>query len=329
MVRFWRYFLGMLFLMGVCLALLEKSPANPVMPPDFSDLLQPGTHREHFVYGDYRRKFICVTPEGIQPGQQVPLVFFLHGAGGTTEQALQTYGWAEKARAEGFIAVFPEGLGAHPASPGSFLFNPNIWRDGRRGQPSATVDDVGFFGTLLDQLEAVLPVDRRRIYVTGFSNGAAMTFTLGGKFADRIAAIAPVATQSFSKAESLPRRLPVYYLANMADPLVPFNGGRVKLPWGTVADHKPVLHSLEQWLHLDGCHQAPLSTSDHDGVHVETFGVHAGHSVIVFTTIDGNGHHWPGTVEPLPRMISGPCRDPINATDEIWKFFQEHPLGSS
>ena len=49
---------------------------------------------------------------------------------------------------------------------------------------------------------AYCPIDQHRVYVTGFSNGAGMTFTLGSRFSDRIAAIAPVSSQSFAKVEA-------------------------------------------------------------------------------------------------------------------------------
>jgi polyhydroxybutyrate depolymerase len=153
-----------------------------------------------------------------------------------------------------------------------------------------------------------------------------MTFTLGGQCADRIAAIAPVATQSFSAATALPRILPVYYLVNTHDPLVPLTGGKVRLPWGAEVEHEPIGQTLEQWLALNDCPSQPRSVREHDGVFVAEYGPDRGPAWVVFTRIDGNGHHWPGTVEPLPESISGPRRDPINATDEIWRFFQEHRL---
>ncbi len=49
-------------------------------------------------------------------------------------------------------------------------------------------------------------------------------------------------------------------------------------------------------------------------------------SEILFTTVEGNGHHWPGTTEPLPGAISGPALDPFHATDQIGDFFKTHPL---
>jgi polyhydroxybutyrate depolymerase len=182
---------------------------------------------------------------------------------------------------------------------------------------------------LLDKLEAALPVDAHRVYVTGFSNGAGMTFCLGAHFPDRIAAIAPVSSQSFVTATSLARPLPVYYLTGTADPLIPFHGGPsaiLTFPLRSGFSYPPVQDSVDTWARLDGCPPSPHVVSDAGGVRVVRYGPGNGGSEILFTTIEGNGHHWPDTVEPLPHFICGPTLDPFNATDRIWEFFVRHPL---
>jgi polyhydroxybutyrate depolymerase len=291
---------------------------------DFNTFLQPGEHDGTMRLEDRNRRFLIFTPEGANEDHPRPVVFFFHGAGGSADQAASTYGWVEKARKEHFFVVFPEGLGARPDAPPSFLLNPRIWRDERGTLPSV-VSDVDFFSTLLDKLEAVLPIDARRVFVTGFSNGAAMTFTLGGHFSSRIAAIAPVASQSFAAIDALARPLPVYYVVGTADPLIPYAGGTTVL-WGQARYTPPVQQSVERWAQLDGCPPTPETLSDENGVRVLRYGPGRGDSEVVFTVVAGNGHHWPASQEPLPRFISGPVLDPFSATDRIWDFFQRHPL---
>jgi polyhydroxybutyrate depolymerase len=299
------------------------SDLHPVI--DFNTFLTPGRHDGTMPLDDHDRRFIIVTPDGVSLDHPAPIVFFFHGAGGSADQAARTYGWVEKARAERFFIVFPEGLGVRPNQPGGFVLNPRIWRD-ERGTIPTLVQDVDFFSKLLSKLEEVLPIDKRRVYVTGFSNGAGMTFTLGGHFSDRIAAIAPVASQSFAPVGQLARPLPVYYIVGTADPLIPFNGGTSTLPWGTARKYPPVQQSADRWAALDGCPPTPEIVSDRDGVRVERYGPGRGGSEVIYTIVEGNGHHWPGTVEPLPRMISGPRVDSFSATDRIWEFFKLHPL---
>lgn len=331
------------FILPACLFLLlllspptmTGVPASPVESAvmstvtNFNKLLEPGRREVSFRLDDHIRKFVFVTPKGFKPGDPLPIVFFFHGAGGTAEQAARIYGWTQKADAEHFFAVFPEGLGVRPDAPAGFLLNPHVWRDERTDLPVNNVDDVHFFEELLGKLEAVLPIDPRRIYVTGFSNGAGMSFTLGAHFSDRIAAIAPVSSQTFIQIDSLARPLPVYYLVGTADPLVPYKGGTVTLPWGNTRTAPPIQESVDTWVHLDGCPRQPQIVSNQNGVLVLRYGPGRHDSEILFTVVKGNGHHWPGTVEPLPPAISGPTRDPFNATDAIWDFFKGHPLTGS
>jgi polyhydroxybutyrate depolymerase len=299
---------------------------TPMPETDLNALRTPGRHVMSILVDDHDRRFVFITPSGPEAGENLPLVFFLHGAGGTALQASRTYGWAEKAEKEHFLAVFPEGLPVRPDAVGSFLLNPHIWRDERPGMVMRGIDDVHFFEVLLNRIEAILPVDTKRIYVTGFSNGAGMTFTLGAHFADRIAAIAPVSSQSFAKIDALARPVPVYYLAGTADPLIPYHGGTVTLPWGNTRTTPPVQDSVDAWARLDGCPPEPQVVGDENGVRVVRYGPGKDGAEVLFTTIDGNGHHWPGTVEPLPQAICGPTLDPFSATNRIWDFFVKHPL---
>jgi polyhydroxybutyrate depolymerase len=316
-----RLFLLASFLLGC----FSSSPGASPSVTDFNKFLSPGEHNGTLRLDNRERQFIIITPAGATADEPRPVVFFFHGAGGSAAQAAATYGWVGKAKTERFFVVFPQGLGARPDAPTSFLRNPGIWRDERSGI-SGPVDDVHFFSTLLDKLETVLPIDRRRVFVTGFSNGAGMTFTLGAHFSDRIAAIAPVSSQSFVTTDQLARPLPVYYLVGTADPLVPFAGGTTTLPWGNTQTTPAVQESADLWARLDGCPATPQTISDKDGVRVLRYGPGHADSEVLFTIVTGNGHHWPKTVEPLPAVISGPSLDPFSATDRIWDFFKRHPL---
>lgn len=319
-------FLGWLLGSPLALPIALAAPSMPTTTTNFNDLLTPGRHIVTLPLDGFERKFIFFTPTGFKPGQPLPLVVFFHGAGGSAWQASRTYGWMEKSNHETFFLAFPEGMPVRPQNESSFLLNPNIWRDERAGMRTHNVNDVHFFEVLLGKLQAALPVDPRRIYVTGFSNGAAMTFTLGSHYSDHIAAIAPVSSQSFIHVDKLARPLPVYYLTGTADPLIPYNGGHVTLPWGNSRDMPPVQESVDEWVRLDGCPPRPQVLSDENGVRVLRYGPGRDNSEIIFTTIEGNGHHWPNTPEPLPHAISGPSLDPFNATDRIWDFFKHHPL---
>jgi len=50
-----------------------------------------------------------------------------------------------------------------------------------------------------------------------------------------------------------------------------------------------------------------------------------GNAEVVFYTVAGMGHFWPGGKSHLPERVIGKSSDAINATDVIWEFFRQHP----
>ena len=143
----------------------------------------------------------------------------------------------------------PEALPLDPSRPPAFLNNPLFWSDGSPHAVSAprAVDDVAFLAAVLDDLARRFPADPRRVCVTGFSNGAGMTFRLAAERAERIAAIAPVSGYCWLDAPRPARPVPTLYLVGMQDPLVPLAGGTVSTLWGWSEERPPVRDTLERW----------------------------------------------------------------------------------
>lgn len=271
---------------------------------------------------DGPRTFQLYAPAS--PPRPAPLVMFLHGAGGSAEWADEETGWSRLAVSERFAIVLPEGLPPDPAKPAKFLTNPLRWNDGSigpTGTPS-TADDVGFLGDVLDEASRRAEIDSRRIYATGFSNGAGMTFRLAAELASRLAAIAPVAGYCWRREAKPARPVPTCYIIGAEDPLVPWRGGQVRSPWlHRFVPRPPVLESLEYWADAIGCDTIPRTESDTRGVRVE---VYPGPVEFRSTIVEGLGHHWPGGLGRLSHKVAGPPSNALDATREIWRFFTRH-----
>src|SRR5262249_17835389 len=145
---------------------------------------------ERYTLGN--RAYVAHRPDPL-PASPWPVVLMLHGAGGTAAWTLEETRLDTMADRAGFLLGLPEGTRADPRRPPGFLSNPQVWDDGSpRGEMAQGADDVGFIAGLLDELRRNNPIDPARVYVTGFSNGAGMTFRLATELSHRIAAIAPV-----------------------------------------------------------------------------------------------------------------------------------------
>ena len=149
------------------------------------------------------RRYIVYVPRGPRhdPDRKRPLVLMHHGTGGDGGQFLKISGWREQAERHDLIAVFPTGLryrvldGAPSKKTKwhSFGLSDKVDLDDRpSGYPDDApwpADDVAFTRAILDDVEGGLEINRRRIYASGFSNGAEFTARLAVELSDRLAAV--------------------------------------------------------------------------------------------------------------------------------------------
>jgi polyhydroxybutyrate depolymerase len=119
------------------------------------------------------RAYILVVPDGYAPQTAYPLVVVLHGGGGGAAGA-RTQTDLEKVAAGHAIFVYPDAV------------NGNWDLD----SPTSENPDVALFDAMLLFANNALCIDWRRIFVTGFSNGAYMANQLGCKRGERIRAVA-------------------------------------------------------------------------------------------------------------------------------------------
>lgn len=243
------------------------------------------------------------------------LVIALHGGFGSGPQLETQSQLSVKADAENFIVVYPEGVQS--------LLNIRTWNSGECCGYAANndIDDVGFINSLIDSLLSIYAIDTTRVYVTGMSNGAFMSYRLACELSHRIAAIAPVAGSMNVDDCSATSPIPIIHFHSYNDLHVPYNGG-----YGTgVSDHyNPPLDSvLNVWSLVDNCEiTQDTLVNDSNYTHIVWENCDCSYSIEYYITQDG-GHSWPGgTSTP----IGDPVSEVINANDLMWDFFQQYSL---
>lgn len=315
--------ISLLTISAILLAALAPRPGAAAPAP----VAAPGNHDEAIQFGGLTREFVVHVPPRDGGKSKLPLVIMLHGAGGSGPQAAVETGWPAKADREGFIAVFPNGVPAAPHLPASFRLNPQLWNDGsgRGAIGRNNIDDVRFLDKTIDYVEAHYAIDPARIYLTGFSNGASMTWYAGERLSDRIAAIAPVSGHLWVTGGALKYPVPVLFIIGTADPLNPIGGGDVKLPWFTTQHNPPIDESLKEWERMLACGPQVETARDRNGVREVVYDHCERGGEVAYYTIEGLGHVWPGGKNRLPEKWVGKPSDKLNATDVIWAFFKAHP----
>jgi len=284
--------------------------------------LRPGDHWRAVDVKGVRRDYLVHVPPQYDPAASTPVVLAFHGGGANAENMVVFSGLNEKADRAGFIVAYPEGTGRLKRM---LTFNAGNCC----GHAAASkADDVAFARVLLDDLAGVANVDRRRVFATGMSNGAMMSYRLASELSDRIAAIAPVSGPMGTKDCRPSRPVPVMHFHGDADEFAPFSGGKGRGPSGT--DFYSVQHSVDAWVAANGCDKTPttaqLADQKDDGTTVREWRYGAGKngSEVVLVVVEGGGHTWPGK-EPRTRSLGASTHD-ISATDMMWEFFQRHPM---
>lgn len=279
---------------------------------------QTGSAQQTLRHGGRDRSYVVRVPSGIsRESGPVPVVIVLHGGGGNARNAESMTGFTVKAEAERFIVVYPEGTSRRAPLL--------TWNAGHccGYAMEQRVDDIGFISALIDELSARHRIDRKRVYVTGMSNGAMMAHRVGVELADKVAAIAPVVGAVFGD-EARPRsRVSALMINGMLDESVPYrggpSGGRGRQAWdGTPT--RPALDQARFWAEANGC-DATLRAQDRGAYLVGRHECSSRVDVEIYSVKD-NGHAWPGG-KSGSRLGDTPSTS-VNATDVIWEFFRVH-----
>lgn len=266
------------------------------------------------VSSNEKRTYLLYVPESYDPNTPAPLVISIHGFAEWPAHQMQVTHWNDLADEYGFIVVYPSGTDF-----------PKRWRASvGDGNSSDSMPDVIFISDLIDRLESEYNIDPARIYANGLSNGGGMSFVLSCTLSGRIAAIGTVSGAFLFPWESCDRSRPVPAIIfhGTADPIVPYQGGpsdSFDVPFPFITDW------VERMAQQNGCSGLSVDLPVQGKVRgVQYTGCSSGADVI-FYTIEGGGHSWPGG-EPLPEFIVGTTTQDIDATKVMWEFFMAHPL---
>lgn len=294
------------------------------------EVLSPGTHFLSLEHQHRLRKYVVYVPPTGKP--RYPVVLAFHGAGGTARTMLHHSRWLHHADLNGFVVVAPQGTTPKLEEKPSFRLNPQLWNLGSPGLSSMIhyADDVGFVKAILDTLPKQLDIDPHRIYATGFSNGAGLTFRLAGELGERLAAISPVAGLPASQMRNPTRPIPTWCFYSSLDPLVPWKGGLVTSPWtGKLSDRPPVLELLQNWGTESGFRPDFQLLQKTDHFEEVQLGINQ-NAVFLYSFIHGLGHHWPGGKDVgVSLELLGPRIKTIDATEKIWAFFTNYSTATN
>jgi polyhydroxybutyrate depolymerase len=275
-----------------------------------------------------KREYYVHAPPSYDGSNAVPLVLVLHGGGGKASKMDKLTGMNDVSDTEGFIAVYPQGKDNH-------------WNDGRKIKTlfkKKKLNDVKFLGDVVKKMTGEYNIDETRIYSTGISNGAFMSYRLAVENPDTFAAVAGVAAQPSEnlRDEHPPESpIPVMMVLGEKDPLVPYGGGDVKVLGAKRGRVLSAEDSVKLWVGNNDCNGTPtttyyddINTDDNSIVRRDEYSSDSNDDVVLLT-VEGGGHTWPGGWQYLGKGLVGETNRDINGSEVIWEFFENHPRTST
>ena len=274
--------------------------------------------------GGLARTYTLYVPPSAKKRDQVALVVVLHGGGGNASAVAKQTRFSREADKQGFAIAYPNGTGrARPVM--EFFGNKGAltWNAGRccGYAMDNRIDDVAFIRAMVEEIAREIPIDRRRIYATGISNGAMMAHRLACEASDVFAAIGTVSGPLVTERCAPSNPVAVIHIHGTADGYVPEKGGvGPKYPG---LNYPSAQDTISFWAAADGCTPTARQSNPAPDVQLLDFDGCRGGTAVAYYSITGGGHSWPGGGR-MAFFLDAPS-DAIAATPLIWQFFAAHP----
>jgi len=275
---------------------------------------RPGNYVEQIAVEGRMREYRIHIPVRYTNARALPLVFVFHGSSASASVIERETSLDVRADSLGFIVVYPEGIR-------------RAWNIGECCNYSYThhVSEVAFVVAMLERLTTVLAIDTTRVYTTGYSDGATLSYELVCTLPHRFAAVAGISGTLFKPQPAcpLPSPVPVMIVHGTGDGRIPYNGQAGGPPERDGAHFTYGAADVTAfWVAKNRCVTSPV-TAQYGNVIRKGYSCGDG-AEVVFYTILGGSHGWPGGGRGWvfsPR----PPKD-MTASDSVMKFFLQRHL---
>ncbi len=295
------------------------------------------------------REFIVLSPKR-DCGSKQPVIFVFHGGGGVADEAESVSPFADQARQNPSIVVYPNAI-------------EKSWNDGRinaEGELISKSDDVQFVRDLLALFAGTGKADMSRVYSTGHSNGGTLTLRLACELADKFAAfVSNAAALPVALRDSCSPARPVSLLMvnGTLDTFMPYEGGMGSSPTSqglNLGARMSVEDTLALFRNASNCSASPTvaSVSDRDRLYGgraqaqcnpfpnqatrnelnkadprTMYGQCAQNASVELIRVEGGGHTWPSNEQScFPLLKTGNLTVDFDMSEVAMTFFKRFRL---
>lgn len=251
---------------------------------------------ENIKVGTTTRTMLSYAPEKLP--YNPPLVISLHGMGQDAVYQKNQCNWEAVADTAKFVVVYPNGL--------------------NNGWDISGTTDTKFIEAIIDTMYNRYHINRNRVYVSGFSMGAMMTYHCMAKLSHKVAAFGPVSGIPVDyRNPSGTRPVPIIHTHGTGDNVVYYNGdaNHPAGGYGSIPDY------VKKWAEFDGCNLTPVVIKPYPKNKPSSAATYTRYAngkdgvEVVLISIKDKGHLH--------------SNDPASVitTQEIWNFCKQYSLG--
>jgi len=230
-----------------------------------------------------QRCFYLYIPDCVGEAEdEVPLVFDNHGLESCPAWMVYFSGWAQRATEECFVVVWPLGtIDPEIADATCFMAEGGIESTSEDGETRTSTEcccykdgwgngiDVGatsdpeFLRAVAIEVVRSQPVDPRRVYMAGHSNGCMTSLSMAAQHSDIVAAVCCHSGFPVTPVAENYRPVPIWLIHGQQDTIVPYDG----LFWPGVVNPgardlylMPVPSAAEYFADKNGCNLEEATT---------------------------------------------------------------------
>jgi polyhydroxybutyrate depolymerase len=259
------------------------------------------------------------------PNGPVPLLVALHGGLGSGPQFEQNTDFDGLAQANGFLVVYPDGTPFRAGQPTHLVWNAGGCC-GIADAANENIDDVAFVTDLIEHLESTYDIDHHRVFLTGHSNGALLSFAVACQSSALVDAVAVQSGALMEPTCDVTTPVSVLEIHGTADPNIPINGGKGTREVSGVTFPPPV-NALKTFAAADRC-AALTNAKDPDNkvVTIEAWRSCKGGALVEWAKVAGANHAWMGHQgSPGSELLVGQPFMGFDSSLAVWSFLAAHP----
>lgn len=275
------------------------------------------------IVNNHKKHYLIHVPKNYNPQSPTPMVIVFHGAGSNPKDIEDVTNFSKKSEDENFITVYPAGDGYFRLNRFFLTWDvPNDFIQTKKSQ-----EDIEFVNQLIKSISAEYNIDKKRIFITGFSSGAAFCYEFAYYSPESISASSIVSGYFDYDKLSKTASTPFIIFHGVKDCNVLYSGGCPKRFFDKIQRgyDKGIKEVTTFWVNNDNCNPRPIH-QEFPNLIVDKFVDNQKKEKIVLYSILDSKHAWAGGYKTL---FGGEVPSKrIIATDVMWDFFEKQAKGN-